>query len=180
MRVLRYVLDEAEFLSPFGIRSLSRVYAEHPYVLHVDGQEHRIGYVPGESDTGLYGGNSNWRGPVWFPVNLLLVEALERYHHLPSVRGDLLRKLGRDDEARTELLRAAALTENARERALLLERALPRGVRRTPGRTLTEEAFGVPSGTEMPTMDDPLSTHAHAAPDPAHATAAGERGHGSA
>jgi hypothetical protein len=81
VRVLRYVLDESEFLSPFGIRSLSRAHAERPYVLHVDGQEHRVGYVPGESDTGLYGGNSNWRGPVWFPVNFLLVEALERYHH---------------------------------------------------------------------------------------------------
>jgi MFS family permease len=75
---------------------------------------------------------------------------------------------------------AASVCLAAGGAALLLERVLPRGVRRTPGRTHAEEAFGVRSGTEMPTMDDPLSTHAHAAPDPAHATAAGERGHGSA
>ncbi len=80
-RVLRYLLDEEEFLSPFGIRSLSRSYAKRPYVFRAEGQEFRVEYVPGESETGLFGGNSNWRGPVWFPVNYLLVEALERYHH---------------------------------------------------------------------------------------------------
>ena len=72
IRVLRYVLDENEFLSPYGIRALSRYHHEHPYVLHVGGKEHRVDYVPGESDTGLFGGNSNWRGPIWFPVNYLL------------------------------------------------------------------------------------------------------------
>jgi len=80
-RVLRYMLDENEFLSPFGIRSVSRVHLDHPYVLHVGGEEYRVGYLPGESDTGMFGGNSNWRGPVWFPINYLLIEALERYHH---------------------------------------------------------------------------------------------------
>jgi hypothetical protein len=80
-RVLRYVLDESEFLSPYGVRALSRFHLEHPYQLHVGGVEHRVDYVAGESTTGLFGGNSNWRGPVWFPVNFLLVEALERYHH---------------------------------------------------------------------------------------------------
>jgi hypothetical protein len=80
-RVLRRVLDEGEFLSAFGVRSLSRVHARRPFILHADGREHRVGYVPGESDTALFGGNSNWRGPVWFPVNFLLIEALERYHH---------------------------------------------------------------------------------------------------
>lgn len=80
-RVLRYLLDEKEFLSPYGIRSLSRVYAEHPYVLHFDDTEYQVNYDPGESTTGLFGGNSNWRGPVWFPVNYLLSEALERYYH---------------------------------------------------------------------------------------------------
>jgi hypothetical protein len=79
-RVLRRLLDEGEFLSPFGIRSLSRVHREQPYVLQVDGQEMRVAYVPGDSDSGQYGGNSNWRGPVWFPINYLLIEALERYH----------------------------------------------------------------------------------------------------
>ena len=87
-RVLRTVLDEGEFLSPYGVRSLSRAHAERPYVLHAGGQEFRVAYEPGESTTGLFGGNSNWRGPVWFPLNWLLVEALERYGHF---YGDALR-----------------------------------------------------------------------------------------
>jgi hypothetical protein len=80
LRVLRYVLDEDEFLSPYGIRALSRHHRENPYVIHVAGEEHRVDYAPGESDTALFGGNSNWRGPIWLPMNYLLVEALERYH----------------------------------------------------------------------------------------------------
>ncbi|MCI0455401.1 MAG: glucosidase [Gemmataceae bacterium] len=80
-RVLRYVLDENEFLSPYGIRSLSRVYQDHPYICRTGGVEQCVQYVPGESNTGMFGGNSNWRGPIWFPVNYLLIEALERYHH---------------------------------------------------------------------------------------------------
>jgi mannosylglycerate hydrolase MGH1-like protein len=80
-RVLRYVLDEREFLSPHGIRSVSRVHAERPFVFRADGQEYRVDYAPAESASGLFGGNSNWRGPVWFPLNYLLIEALERYHH---------------------------------------------------------------------------------------------------
>ncbi len=80
-RVLRYVLDESEFLSPFGIRSVSRVHRDHPFVLRVGAEEFRVDYEPGESTTGLFGGNSNWRGPIWFPMNFLLIEALERYHH---------------------------------------------------------------------------------------------------
>jgi hypothetical protein len=80
-RVLAYMLDEREFLSPFGLRSLSRIHAERPYVFHVSGEEHRVDYVPAEGNTRLFGGNSNWRGPIWFPLNFLLVEALERYHH---------------------------------------------------------------------------------------------------
>jgi hypothetical protein len=80
-RILKYMLDENEFLSPYGIRSLSKYHAEHPFVLNIDGQEHRVAYVPGESDSGLFGGNSNWRGPIWFPINYLIIEALERYHH---------------------------------------------------------------------------------------------------
>ncbi len=80
-RVLKYMLDENEFLSPHGIRSLSKVHEKQPYVFDAGGQEHRVDYTPGESATGLFGGNSNWRGPIWFPVNYLLIEALERYHH---------------------------------------------------------------------------------------------------
>ncbi len=80
-KVLRYVLDENEFLSPHGVRALSRVHKDRPYSFWVGGEEHRVEYVPAESTSGLFGGNSNWRGPVWFPVNYLLIEALERYHH---------------------------------------------------------------------------------------------------
>ncbi|MBL9215062.1 MAG: hypothetical protein JNG83_06265 [Opitutaceae bacterium] len=80
-RVLAYVFDEKEFLSPYGVRSLSRIYQDNPFVMQAGGREYRVNYVPGESDSGLFGGNSNWRGPVWFPTNFLLIEALERYHH---------------------------------------------------------------------------------------------------
>jgi hypothetical protein len=80
-RVLRYLLDENEFLSLYGLRSVSRAHERHPFVIQVDGSEHRVDYTPAESTTSLFGGNSNWRGPIWFPVNFLLIEALERYHH---------------------------------------------------------------------------------------------------
>jgi hypothetical protein len=80
-RVLRYMLDEKEFLSPYGIRSVSQFHRAHPYIIRVDHQDWRVDYDPGESNTGLFGGNSNWRGPIWFPVNYLLIEALERYHY---------------------------------------------------------------------------------------------------
>jgi Glycosyl hydrolase family 63 C-terminal domain len=80
-RVLRYMLDRDEFLSPYGIRALSQYHRAHPYVLTVDGLEHRVDYEPAESTTGLFGGNSNWRGPVWFPVNYLLIESLQKFHY---------------------------------------------------------------------------------------------------
>jgi len=80
-RVLGYMLDEAEFFSPHGIRAVSRFHKDHPYVLSLNGTEHRVDYEPAESTGGLFGGNSNWRGPVWFPVNYLLIESLQRCHH---------------------------------------------------------------------------------------------------
>jgi hypothetical protein len=80
-RVLRYMLDEGEFLSPYGVRALSRHHRDHPYVMTVDGVAHRVAYEPAESSTALFGGNSNWRGPVWMPVNYLLIEALQKFHY---------------------------------------------------------------------------------------------------
>jgi hypothetical protein len=82
-RILAYMLDENEFLSPYGIRSVSRSHADHPYVFTVGGQEFRVGYVPGDSDSGMFGGNSNWRGPIWMPMQLMLIRALvNQYAHL--------------------------------------------------------------------------------------------------
>lgn len=81
LRVLRFMLDESEFLSPYGIRSLSKYHQQHPFILTLNGKQHRVDYEPAESVTPLFGGNSNWRGPIWFPVNFLLIEALQRYHY---------------------------------------------------------------------------------------------------
>jgi hypothetical protein len=80
-RVLAVMLDEREFLSPFGIRAISQVHRSAPYALRVNGTEYRVAYEPGESTNGLFGGNSNWRGPIWFPINFLIVEALQKFHH---------------------------------------------------------------------------------------------------
>lgn len=79
--VLRYMLDTSEFLSPYGIRALSRYHRKHPYILSVNGTQHRVDYEPAESSTGFFGGNSNWRGPIWFPVNYLLIESLQKFHY---------------------------------------------------------------------------------------------------
>jgi len=80
-QVLRHMLDEDEFLSDYGVRALSKHHRQNPYVLNVNGQEHRVDYEPGESSTGLFGGNSNWRGPIWMPMNFLLIESLQKFHH---------------------------------------------------------------------------------------------------
>jgi hypothetical protein len=112
-RVLSYVFDEEEFLSPYGIRSLSKVHAAKPFVLRADGAVYSVEYSPGESTTGMFGGNSNWRGPIWFPMNFLLVEALEAYHHFygDSLTVEVPRGSGRRltlEEAARELERRLA------------------------------------------------------------------------
>lgn len=113
-RLLRYLLDENEFLSPYGIRSLSKYHAEHPFEYEVNGDRLRVAYLPGESDSGLFGGNSNWRGPIWFPLNYLLIEALERYHRFygdslrvecPTRSGQYMNLLEVADEIRRRLSR---------------------------------------------------------------------------
>jgi Mannosylglycerate hydrolase MGH1-like glycoside hydrolase domain/Glycosyl hydrolase family 63 C-terminal domain len=80
-RILKRMLDETEFLSPYGIRALSRYHLDHPYELQLNDHVSRVDYEPGETTTGVFGGNSNWRGPVWFPVNYLLIESLQKFHH---------------------------------------------------------------------------------------------------
>ena len=85
-RLLAYLLDDKEFLSPYGIRSLSAIHQTQPFVFEHVGQRHEVRYVPGESDTAMFGGNSNWRGPIWFPVNYLIIYSLKQYHHFYGAR----------------------------------------------------------------------------------------------
>lgn len=80
-KLLRRMLDESEFLSDYGVRAVSRFHREHPYSFTWDGQVMTVEYQPAESASGLFGGNSNWRGPIWFPLNFLLVESLQKFHH---------------------------------------------------------------------------------------------------
>jgi hypothetical protein len=79
-RILAHMLDESRFLSPYGIRALSRWHLDHPYLVNLQGQEFRVEYLPAESNTGMFGGNSNWRGPIWMPVNVLLIRALSQFY----------------------------------------------------------------------------------------------------
>ncbi len=88
LRVLRYVLDESEFLSDYGVRALSKYHEAHPFETKMAGQRLIVNYLPGEGDSRMFGGNSNWRGPIWFPINILLLNALQRYH---AVYGDALK-----------------------------------------------------------------------------------------
>ena len=97
----RYLLDEDEFLGPYGIRSLSKVHLDHPFEFDVDGQEFSVSYLPAESDTGMFGGNSNWRGPVWMPVNALIVRGLLNLYAFygDELHGRVPDGLGRPDDA---------------------------------------------------------------------------------
>jgi hypothetical protein len=131
-RVLQKLFDETEFLSPYGVRALSRRHDEHPYTLTVDGHEHRVHYEPAESSTGLFGGNSNWRGPIWFPVNFLLIEALQKFHHY---FGDDLRvECPADSGQMLTLAEAAALLSRRLSSIFLRD---PRGERPVFGNNQT-------------------------------------------
>ncbi|WP_437186394.1 MGH1-like glycoside hydrolase domain-containing protein [Planctomicrobium sp. SH668] len=113
-RILAYLLDEDEFLSDFGIRSLSKYHEKHPFTFDVNGETMSVKYVPGESDSGMFGGNSNWRGPIWFPFNYLIVESLDRYHRFygdtfkvecPTGSGNMMNLGEVADEIRVRLAR---------------------------------------------------------------------------
>jgi hypothetical protein len=119
VRILSRVLDEGEFLGPYGIRSLSKWHEKNPYVLRMEGSEYRVPYLPAESDTGAFGGNSNWRGPVWFPVNVLLIRALLQFY---AYYGDTLRV-----ECPTGSGRTMNLFEVSKEIADRLQRTFLRG-----------------------------------------------------
>jgi hypothetical protein len=117
------MLDENEFLSPFGVRALSRIHRDQPYTLAVGDEIHRVDYEPAESTTGLFGGNSNWRGPIWFPVNFLLIESLQRFHHYlgphftvecPSGSGRMLSLAQVADELSQRLTRIFLRDEDGR------------------------------------------------------------------
>jgi hypothetical protein len=122
-RILSRVLDENEFLSPYGIRALSRYHAGHPYVVRVHGEEFRVDYLPAESNTGMSGGNSNWRGPVWMPVNVMLIRALMQFYlyygdnflvECPTGSGNLMNLFEVSREISTRLQRIFLRDERGR------------------------------------------------------------------
>jgi hypothetical protein len=131
-RILTCVFDEEEFLSDYGLRSLSRYHQANPFTCQVQGTEQVVAYDPGESPSGLFGGNSNWRGPIWFPINYLMIEALHKFHHhysdsltveVPARSGNWLTL----DKAADEIARRLAaifLRDNAGRRAVYGEEAL--------------------------------------------------------
>ena len=117
------MLDESEFLSPYGIRAVSRYHAAHPYVFSVHGQEYRVDYLPAESNTGMFGGNSNWRGPIWMPVNVMLIRALVQYYlyygdnfkvECPTGSGNLMNLFEVSREISTRLQRIFLRDERGR------------------------------------------------------------------
>jgi hypothetical protein len=123
IRVLKYLLSESELLSPYGIRSLSQFHRDHPYSFYADGKEYRVNYCPGEGDSSMFGGNSNWRGPIWMPLNFLLLESLEKYHYFygeslkvecPTGSGKMLTLQQVADELGTRLMRLFIADKNGR------------------------------------------------------------------
>jgi hypothetical protein len=122
-RILHYMLDPEEFLSPFGIRSLSKVHEQHPFRFDLLGKQQEVRYEPGTSRSGMFGGNSNWRGPIWMPLNFLLIEALQRYHHFygqtlqvecPTGSGTMMSLAGVADELEKRLMRLFLPDEQGR------------------------------------------------------------------
>jgi hypothetical protein len=122
-RILTIMLDENEFFGPYGIRSISKFHEQHPYILHTGGQEYRVDYLPAESNTGMFGGNSNWRGPVWMPVNVLLIRALQQYYlyygdnfkiECPTGSGKMMNLFEVSKEISARLTRIFTLDEQGR------------------------------------------------------------------
>jgi len=122
-RLLKRMLDETEFLSEYGVRALSRYHKDHPYEFHANGDVFKVTYTPAESDTGLFGGNSNWRGPIWFPVNFLIIESLQKFHHYygddfkieyPTGSGKLVTINDVADELALRLTKIFLLDENGK------------------------------------------------------------------
>ena len=122
-RLLRRMLDESEFLSDYGVRSLSRYHADHPYQFKVGGKVHEVRYLPAESDSGMFGGNSNWRGPIWFPMNYLIIEALQQHAwfygdafkvEMPTGSGNMLTLNEVAEELSLRLTRIFLQDENGR------------------------------------------------------------------
>jgi len=122
-RILSKMLDENEFLGPHGIRSISKFHEKNPYVIHVNGQEYRVDYLPAESDSGMFGGNSNWRGPVWFPINTLIIRALLNFYlyygdkfkiECPTGSGNMMNLFEVSKEITDRLTRLFTRDENGR------------------------------------------------------------------
>ena len=133
-RILSRMLDENEFLGPHGIRSISKFHEKHPYVLHVEGQEFRVDYLPAESNTGMFGGNSNWRGPVWMPINILLVRALQQFYlyygdnfkiECPTGSGNMMNLFEVSKEISNRIVRIFTKDKNGRSSGIRRNREIP-------------------------------------------------------
>ena len=154
-RVLKVLLDESEFLSPFGIRSLSKRHEDEPFNLSIRGQNHSIRYVPGESDSYMFGGNSNWRGPIWWPTNYLLIESLERYYEFygedfqvecPVGSGQMMNLHEVSREINDRLTRIFLPSDSSGERPCLGSTCCPAGYFDWQGELLFHEYFNGDTG----------------------------------